>query len=173
VQTAVRAARALLRTSRTGRSSGRLAEQGFSLLEVVCVVAIIALLAAIALPAIPRATSHTRLEGYALEVATLLKADRDAAIRRRSTVASEISASSRYIRSGATGYVIRIPTDVHLDALLATRCRGGKAFAAITFFASGMSCGGTIMLTRLGIGYQIRVNWLTGGVEVVPDEKAS
>jgi hypothetical protein len=25
-----------------------------------------------------------------------------------------------------------------------------------------------IALTRLGVGYQIRVNWLTGGVEIVP-----
>ena len=31
-----------------------------------------------------------------------------------------------------------------------------------------MSCGGAIALTRLGIGYEIRINWLTGGVEVVP-----
>jgi general secretion pathway protein H len=38
----------------------------------------------------------------------------------------------------------------------------------IVFFASGMSCGGVIALTRLGVGYQIRVNWLTGGVEIVP-----
>ena len=38
----------------------------------------------------------------------------------------------------------------------------------INFFGSGMSCGGTIELTRLGAGYQVRVNWLTGGVEVVP-----
>jgi general secretion pathway protein H len=30
-----------------------------------------------------------------------------------------------------------------------------------------MSCGGAIALTRLGVGYQIRVNWLTGAVEVV------
>ena len=35
----------------------------------------------------------------------------------------------------------------------------------------GMSCGGAIALTRLGVGYQIRVNWLTGGVEVVPFEQ--
>jgi len=30
-----------------------------------------------------------------------------------------------------------------------------------------MSCGGAIALTRLGVGYQVRVNWLTGAVEVV------
>ena len=27
---------------------------------------------------------------------------------------------------------------------------------------------GTIALTRQGVGYQIRVNWLTGGVDIVP-----
>jgi len=27
---------------------------------------------------------------------------------------------------------------------------------------------GAIALTRLGVGYEIRVNWLTGGVEIVP-----
>jgi general secretion pathway protein H len=36
------------------------------------------------------------------------------------------------------------------------------------YLASGMSCGGVISLTRDGVGYQIRVNWLTGGAEVVP-----
>jgi len=45
----------------------------------------------------------------------------------------------------------------------------GRTF--INFFGSGMSCGGTIELTRLGAGYQVRVNWLTGGVEVVPHDR--
>jgi general secretion pathway protein H len=31
-----------------------------------------------------------------------------------------------------------------------------------------MSCGGTIVLSRLGAVYEIRVNWLTGGIEIVP-----
>jgi general secretion pathway protein H len=30
-----------------------------------------------------------------------------------------------------------------------------------------MSCGGVIGLTRLDYGYEIRVNWLTGGIEIV------
>ena len=35
-----------------------------------------------------------------------------------------------------------------------------------------MSCGGVIALARPGMGYEVRVNWLTGGVEIVPQEAA-
>jgi general secretion pathway protein H len=143
-------------------------EDGFTLLEIVCVMAIMAILAAIVLPAIPRGTSHARLEGYAVQTATLLKADHDAAIRRRTQIATEVNALSRSLRSGATGYVVRMPQDVRFEAALAARCNQHAAGTTIDFFGSGMSCGGTIALSRLGVGYQIRVNWLTGGVEVVP-----
>jgi general secretion pathway protein H len=143
-------------------------EDGFTLLEIVCVMAIMAILAAIILPAIPRGTSHARLEGFAMQTATLLKADHDAAIRRRTQIATEVNAISRSLRSGATGYVVRMPQDVRFEAALAARCNQHAAGTTIDFFGSGMSCGGTIALSRLGVGYQIRVNWLTGGVEVVP-----
>ena len=138
------------------------------MLEVVCVVALVAILAAIVVPALPRGTSRARLESYAVEAAAMLKADRDAAIRNRTQVATEIDAPLRTVRSGATGRVIRLPADVRFEAMLAARCNNRPAGPTIRFFASGMSCGGTIALTRLGVGYQVRVNWLTGGVEVVP-----
>ena len=141
------------------------------MLEVVCVVAIVAILAAIVVPALPRGTSRARLESFAIEAAAMLKADRDAAIRNRVQVATEIDAPLRVVRSGATGRVIRLPADVRFDAILAARCNNRPAGPTIRFFASGMSCGGTIALTRLGVGYQVRVNWLTGGVEVVPFEQ--
>jgi len=155
------------RTSRAGSADGS-GTEGFTLLEVVCVVALVAILAAIVVPALPRGTSRARLESFAIEAAAMLKADRDAAIRNRVQVATEIDAPLRLVRSGATGRVIRMPADVRFDALLAARCNNRPAGPTIRFFASGMSCGGTIALTRLGVGYQVRVNWLTGGVEVVP-----
>jgi general secretion pathway protein H len=154
--------------SPAGRADGGDGEDGFTLLEVVCVVAIIAILAAIILPAIPRGTSQARLQAYAIQTATLLKADRAAAIRRRTEIATEVSALSRSLRSGSTGRVVRVPDDVAFEALLAARCNQRAAGSTISFFGSGMSCGGTIALTRGGVGFQVRVNWLTGGVEVVP-----
>ncbi len=146
---------------------------GFTLIEVVCALAIVALIAALALPAIPRATSHARLEAYALEVATLLTADRNAAIRRRTEIATVLDASGRVIRSGAGADRILLPRDVAFDALLAQTCNGRKAGATIDFFPSGMSCGGTIELRRGDAGFQVRVNWLTGGVEVVSVDSAA
>jgi general secretion pathway protein H len=154
--------------SSAGHTDKRRAEAGFTLLEVVCVLAIVAGLAAIVLPAIPHGTSRARLEAYAIETATLLKGDRDAAVRRRSQIATTVDALTRSVRSGATGQILRLPPDVHFEAVLASRCHHRAAGATIDFFGSGMSCGGTIALTRSGVGYQVRVNWLTGGVEVVP-----
>ena len=82
-------------------------------------------------------------------------------------MAARIDAAARTITSPATGRSLRIPDDVAFDALLATTCNRRPAGTSIDFFASGMSCGGTIALTRLAAGFQIRVNWLTGGIEVV------
>jgi general secretion pathway protein H len=156
------------RTAANGETAPSGGTAGFTLLEVVCVVALVAILAAIVVPALPRGTSRARLESFAVEAAAMLKADRDAAIRNRTQVATEIDAPLRVVRSGATGRVIRVPADVRFEAMLAARCNNRPAGPTIRFFASGMSCGGTIALTRLGVGYQVRVNWLTGGVEVVP-----
>jgi general secretion pathway protein H len=143
------------------------AEHGFTLLEVVCVIALIAMLAAVALPLLPRNTSRARLHAYALEAASLLKADRNAAIRGGAEMSTLVDAPSRAIRSGATGQAIRIPDDVRFDALLPQTCRRRAVLSTISFFADGTSCGGAVALTGLGSSYEIRVNWLTGRVEVV------
>ncbi|HUZ92349.1 MAG TPA: prepilin-type N-terminal cleavage/methylation domain-containing protein [Methylocella sp.] len=146
----------------------RAAESGFTLLETVCVLAIIAMLAAVVLPAIPHATSRTALEAYALKTAALLKGDRNTAVRTGATVETELSTLSRTIRSGASGRVVQLPADVTFNAILAEQCGGHASGAAIEFLPSGMSCGGTIFLSRPGAGFEIRITWLTGGIEVVP-----
>jgi general secretion pathway protein H len=156
-----------LPTSPAGRNEWS-REDGFTLLEVVCVIAIIAIFAAIVAPALPVATSRARLQSYAVATAALLKADRNAAFRRNASIATEVNAASRFVRSGATGRVVRIPDDVAVDSLLVARCNHDPAGSTIRFFASGMSCGGVIKLSRAGYGYEVRVNWFTGGIEIVP-----
>jgi general secretion pathway protein H len=146
-------------------------EKGFALIEILCVLAIISMLAAIILPAFPRSTTRARLESLAVETAAILKADRSAALRRHMQVATIVDAPERAIRSGATGRILRLPSDVTVDAALAVRCADREAGRSIDFFPSGMSCGGSIALARPGMGYEIRVNWLTGGVEIVTQKQ--
>jgi general secretion pathway protein H len=148
------------------------AQHGFTLLEMVCVLAIIGLLSAVLLPFIPHNTSRSRLQAYALQTATLLMADRNAAIRRGADVATLVDPGSRTIVSGAGRNSIRVPEDVRFDATLPKTCNQKPAFSTISFFANGMSCGGSISLTRLDTGYEVRVNWLTGRVEIVPRSTA-
>jgi general secretion pathway protein H len=155
-------------TSPARRDKCGSAEAGFTLLETVCVVAILAILAAVLVPALPRGTSRARLESFAIDTAALLKADRNAAVRRGVPIATEIDAESRFIRSGANGRIIRLPRDVAVDALTSARCSQQFDRPTILFFASGLSCGGAIALSRLGVSYEVRVNWLTGGVEIEP-----
>jgi len=143
-------------------------ESGFTLLETVCVVAIFAMLLAIALPALPRATSRPMLEAYAIKTAAILKADRSAAIRQGAVVATELSLMTRTIRPGSGGQPLQLPQDVDFRALIANQCGTRAAGTAIQFLPSGMSCGGTIFLSRPGTALEVRVSWLTGGVEVVP-----
>ncbi len=145
-------------------------ERGFALIEMLCVLAIIGMLAAIILPAVPRSTTRAKLESYAVATAALLKSDRSAALRRQVQVATQVDAASRSIRSGATGRIIRLPNDVVLDAILASRCADRIAGRSIDFFPSGMSCGGVIAMSRPGMGVEVRVNWLTGGVDIVPQK---
>jgi len=140
---------------------------GFTLVEMVCTLAIVALLAAVVMPMAPRGTSAARLQGYAVDIAGLLKADRNAAVDRHALVSTYLDAQSRLVASGAGRGRVTLPADVSFDATLAQTCDGRRAGASIDFFPNGMSCGGTIGLARPGQGYQIRVNWLTGGVEIV------
>jgi general secretion pathway protein H len=163
---------AQLPISPLARANATRACRGFALIELLCVLAIIGLLAAIMLPSIPVATSRTKLEGFAVQTAALLKEDRNAAVARQARVTTRVESATRSIRSGASGRTIRIPADVVMEATLASRCADRIAGNSVDFFPSGMSCGGTIFLSRPGIGLEIRVNWFTGTVEVGPRKSA-
>jgi general secretion pathway protein H len=134
---------------------------------MICVLAVIGIIAAFVLPAFPHATSRTRLQAFAVEAATMLKSDRTVALQRQVLVASQVDAGARAMRSGVSGRILKFPDDVMVDAALPSRCQGRQVGWSIDFFPTGMSCGGVIALRRPGIAYEIRGNWLTGGVDIV------
>jgi general secretion pathway protein H len=93
------------------------------------VLAVVAMLAAILLPRVSRETSRPRLEGYAIEAAAILKADRTAAMKAGRQIATNIDANLRSIRSGATGKVLHVADDVVVTALLPERCNDRPALS--------------------------------------------
>ena len=145
-------------------------EAGFTLIEAVAVLAIIALIAGLSLPRWPLGTTRPQLQAYALRAAAVLKADRNAAIRSRARVETVVDPTRREIASGAGAGVVQIPADVAFEAMVSQTCAGRANGSQIDFLPSGMSCGGTIALARPGAAYHVRVNWLTGGVEVVESQ---
>lgn len=90
-----------------------------------------------------------------------------AALRGRTRIATSVDAETRTIRSGASDGIVQLPNDVRLDAMLPTHCYDRPTGMTIDFFPSGMSCGGVLALTHGGAEYEIRVNWLTGAVDVL------
>ena len=94
-------------------------------------------------------------------------------MRRNTQVSAQINAPGHVIQSGSTRRSLQIPADVSFQAVLPRTCNERPAHSTISFFATGMSCGGTIILSRLGGGFEVRVNWLTGGVEIVTREAAT
>lgn len=142
-------------------------DAGFTLIEMVCVMAILGLIAAILLPRIPHRTSPARLQAYAVQLVAMLKQGRTAAIRGRTEVSIVVDAPARSVSSGLTGHSVVLPEDVVFSALLPQRCAARPAFSTITFFESGMSCGGVLALASEGEKIEIRVNWLTGRVDLV------
>jgi general secretion pathway protein H len=138
---------------------------------VVCVLAILGVTAALVLPLFSRGTTGPHLEGYALATAAVLKADRAAAARRHVPVATLVDAALRRIQSSASGRVVQVPRDVDMDVLLPARC-GTAAVESVIFLPSGLSCGGVITLARSGVGFEVRVHWLTGGVDIVPFKRS-
>ncbi|MFG1293599.1 prepilin-type N-terminal cleavage/methylation domain-containing protein [Xanthobacter oligotrophicus] len=147
--------------------SDALGQAGFSLLEVVCALAIVAALAALAVPWLSPTTSRQKLEAYLVETAALLKADRAAARRRGTPVATEVNAAQGRIRSGASGQLLRLPRDVRVTTVLPQYCNGRPTTGEISFLPSGLSCGGVVTLSRPGAACEVRINWLTGGIEIV------
>ena len=142
-------------------------QRGFTLLEMVCVLAIVALLASVAWPYVPRQTSRPRLQAYALQAVTLLKSDRAASMRNGLRVDTRLDTSRRLISSGSGGAALKLPDDVGFRATLPRTCQQRPVVATISFFPVGLSCGGAITLSRADLSLEIRVNWLTGRIDIV------
>jgi general secretion pathway protein H len=138
---------------------------GFTLIEVVAVMLIIALVASLAVTNMP-GTGRAGLRALTLQTASLLRRERLGAIltgRDR-----EVSLDGeRRILVGDGGDIVALPRDIALDILGVDALWSGRQ-AVVRFHPDGASTGAVMKLSREKAGYEIRVNWYTGGIAIGP-----
>lgn len=142
------------------------------LLDIVLALAITGLLAYVVWPLIPRNTTSARQAGYAQEIAALLKTDRTAAEREVREVATLVDVPRKQIISGAGAGRIQLPRDVVLDVLASDVCRSGNGRFEIMFAPDGRACGAVLRIAKDGRDWKVRVNWLTGYVDILAPGQA-
>jgi general secretion pathway protein H len=138
---------------------------GFTLIEVVAVMLIIALVASLAVTMMP-GTGRGQLKALTLEIAALLRRERLGAVMTGHQRQISVDGERRAL-IGEGGSIVAIPRDVVLDILGIDELWSGRQ-AVVRFLPDGASTGAVLKLSREKAEYEIRVNWFTGGVAIVP-----
>ncbi|TXM67138.1 GspH/FimT family pseudopilin [Methylobacterium sp. WL120] len=122
-------------------ASHRANHAGFTLIEMTLVLAIISLIAALALPRVSFLGSATSLRVKGFEIAAILRADRDEAVRSGRPVTSVVDLAGGRVLSSAENGVVAIPTNLFLRI-------SGAGLDGIRFLPDGRASGGEIFLMR-------------------------
>jgi general secretion pathway protein H len=125
---------------------------------------IIALVASLVVTLMP-ATGRARLDAVALESAALIRRERLGAILTGSERQVAIDGDERAL-VGDGGDRVALPSDVVLDVLGTSELMSGRQ-TVVRFGPDGASTGAVLRLWHDKTGYEIRVNWYTGGVSII------
>ena len=142
-------------------------QSGVILLDVVLTLAIFALIALLILPTLPRGTTPSRQGAYAAQIAAVMKNDRTAAAQSGREVATRVDVANRLVTSGSSGTVVTLPSDITLDVIASNLCADRPGRFAIVFSPDGRSCGAVVHVAKGDLNWRVRVNWLTGQVDIV------
>ncbi|MEO4001262.1 hypothetical protein [Mesorhizobium sp. CAU 1732] len=137
------------------------------LLDVVAALAIFALAAFVLMPRPRYTVGAAELSGEAVRISGEFRKGRAKALTTGSVVDVAVDPGNNRIQvDGANAISIR--DGVALNWVTSDRCpiRGGTR--ALRFLADGRSCGGVMTLSASGRAIDLRVDWLTGRVEMSP-----
>lgn len=138
---------------------------GYVLLELVAALVLISLLMTMVFPAVPQGTTPVRLRALLASTAILLRDTRTAAIARNTEAHAQFDRRERTIRAGL--HRIVLPADVTVSVLAGGRCGVRGDVTDIVFRPDGTNCGSVFRFIAGARAYRIRLNWLTGYVEIL------
>ena len=132
---------------------------GFTLVEVVLALAVIGLLAALGLPYVRAESSVAALRSKAFEIATLLRVDRNAALRSRATHTILVDVDKGVVQSTTSSAVIDVPSSMSLH--LAPRNQ-----RVVQFYADGRATAARLSITTGMKTLVVQVNGATAAVAI-------
>ncbi|MGA7328573.1 MAG: hypothetical protein WBX25_29810 [Rhodomicrobium sp.] len=150
--------------------AGARARGGFMLLDMTLALTLLLIIVAVVWPAAGSGTSKTKQAATALSIVNLLRADRSAATLEGTAKGTQIDLGQRTV-TGSTGSWVAVPEDLSMELLTGSSCAKGNRHFVIVFAPDGSSCGASLFLGRGGSNFVIRVNWLSGMIDVVDNAK--
>jgi general secretion pathway protein H len=141
------------------------------LLDLALALTILLLLFAVVWPIAGPGASNVQQAAMALDIATLLRVDRSSASSKGQPVATRFDLARRTVISAA-GRRIDVPGDVAMTVTTGVQCVEGAQRFVIIFAPDGTSCGGTVMISKGMQSYAVRINWLSGMIDVTSVPKS-
>uniref|UniRef100_Q07N87 Putative general secretion pathway protein H n=1 Tax=Rhodopseudomonas palustris (strain BisA53) TaxID=316055 RepID=Q07N87_RHOP5 len=145
------------------------ANAGYILIELVAALALTGVLMILAFPSLPPGTNDPRFRALASDTATLLRNARSDAIARGDVAVAVFDRRRRSIQTKSQW--VSVPDAVEFGLLAGSRCETGGERVQLIFRPDGTNCGAVF---RFALGprvARVRLNWLTGYVEILPGDR--
>lgn len=148
--------------------SNRSGQSGFSLLELLIVLMIVGLTAALVFPTLNGNAERKALDDAVWQLEAALTQTRIVAHRTGRISYVEFHPDERYFDYG-NGRKFRLENDVGVELKTSARYETPR----VSFLPSGQSSGAEFLLATEHYLAELRVDWLTSSIHVVPRRKAS
>ncbi|MEE4203479.1 MAG: GspH/FimT family pseudopilin [Halieaceae bacterium] len=157
----------------------RLAERGFTLLELMVALLVASLLAVLAMPSAQRMSETMRYREAVRDLVTAARTARRDAFAHGAAydlLIFEDQPGWALVPAQRASEVLRgdietqpLPKDLSFDVTYAAEVSPGRGVASIRFYPSGGASGGDVDILRpSGSGVRLKIDWLLGEVVQVP-----
>ena len=139
--------------------------KGFTLIELLVVLAIIGVMLSL-VPMAFRSLPGLEAKVAARELADVFRAARGVAIRDNREEFVTFDVDQRLYRRGSFGQPHQIGDGIEVSLITARSEQADQSTGRIRFFPDGTSTGGQVTLAGRGGTFYVRVDWLSGSVEI-------
>ena len=134
------------------------------MLDLVLALAVIALAAYVLMPVPGGSLSQNDVKADAVRAAAIFRQARTEAIRSHASVDVLVDAMEGFIQG--PGEPLQVRDGIRLIWSTSSQCPLDAGRRALRFLPDGRSCGGVLAFTGAGYETRLRVDWLTGRVEM-------